>query len=120
MAYQNHIVSWEVHILRDKYKTKKQLLSELEELRQQVTALKTERAELRRLAPRRTVRVGEILIELGFLTKEQLEGALQKQKEADMRGESHVPVGSILAASGVISREQLQVALTEQRNRLRR
>jgi hypothetical protein len=104
--------------LRDKYKTKRQLIEELDDLRRQVAELKKAQENERGRPKRRPVRVGEILIEMGFLTQEQLEMALQKQREADMRGDSHIPVGSILAASGIIARHHLQMALAEQRRRL--
>ncbi len=104
--------------MRDKSKTKQQLIDELVTLRRQVAGIRIQEDERRRPKQRRSVRVGEVLIEMGHVTREQLEDALRKQKEADMRGESHVPVGSILAASGVVTRQQLQMALAEQRRRI--
>lgn len=61
------------------------------------------------------MRIGEILMEMGCLTELQLETALQKQRDADTRGESHVAVGKILVESGVIAVEELLLALAEQR-----
>lgn len=103
--------------MRDEDKTKRQLIDELVELRRQVAELRAQRTE-RKNSTRRPVRVGEVLIEMGVLTKDQLENALRKQREADMRGDSHIPVGNILATSGIITRQQLHMALTEQRRRL--
>jgi hypothetical protein len=104
--------------LRDENKTKEQLIDELTQLRQQIAELKAPAAGRKHLEEQRPVRVGEILIEMGCLTRLQLERALRKQKEADMRGDSHVPVGRILAESGIITTEELQAALAEQRLRL--
>lgn len=105
--------------MRDEDKTKQQLMDELVQLRQQIAGLKASNAKHKDVEDRRSVRVGEILIEMGCLTTLQLERALSKQREADMRGDSHIPVGKILAESGVITSEQLQAALTEQQVRLR-
>jgi hypothetical protein len=106
--------------LRDESKTKKQLIDELIELRRQMAEFKASADEHKHSGDRRPARVGEILIEMGCLTRLQLERALRKQKEADMRGDSHIPVGRILAESGIITAEQLQTALAEQRVRLGR
>lgn len=105
--------------MRDENRTKKQLIDELVELRRQIAELKASADERRHVGEDPPVRVGEILIEMGYLTRLQLERALRKQKEADVRGDSHIPVGRILAESGIITAEQLQTALAEQRVRLR-
>lgn len=78
-----------------------------------------EQAAMRKTSEKpQSVKVGEILMEMGCLTKSQLDKALQKQKEADMRGESHIPVGRILVQSGAITEEHLRTALAEQLKRI--
>jgi hypothetical protein len=111
--------------LKDESKTKEQLIDELVELRRQIAELKasepaSDATKAARKPPekRRPVRVGEVLMQMGYLTRLQLERALRKQKEADMRGDSHIPVGKILVESGIVTAEQLQIALAEQRKRL--
>jgi hypothetical protein len=95
-----------------------ELRRELMELRSQVAEMKKSGLQVAPVDNRKTVRVGEILIEMGYLTELQLGRALKEQKEADMRGDSHLPVGKILAQKGVITQEQLEIALSEQRKRL--
>lgn len=68
----------------------------------------------------REMRIGEILIEMGWLMPSQLEKALEKQKQADMRGEPHVPLGKVLVESGAIGVEVLLLALAEQRSQRRK
>lgn len=61
------------------------------------------------------MRIGEVLMEMGCLTESQLETALQKQRQVDTHGGSHVALGKILVESGTIAVEDLLLALAEQR-----
>jgi CRP-like cAMP-binding protein len=67
----------------------------------------------------RALKVGEILVEMGCLTKLQLERSLQKQKEIHLLEQKHKLLGEIMIESGLITSEQLSNALAEQRMRLR-
>jgi len=52
--------------------------------------------------------LGQILVELGYITVYQLDEALQIQKEADAKGEhEHQPLGSILLELGYCTPNQL-------------
>ena len=55
--------------------------------------------------------LGEILISLGVLTKEQLDTALKEQKELDTQGKEHKPVGQILLEHGFITPNDLIEAI---------
>lgn len=55
--------------------------------------------------------LGEILISLGVLTKEQLDMALKEQKELDAKGKEHKPVGQILLEHGFITPNDLIEAI---------
>jgi CRP-like cAMP-binding protein len=66
---------------------------------------------------RRAMKIGEILIEMGCLTKLQLERSLERQKE--LREQEHKPLGEIMIGSGIITDEQLRRALAEQEMRIR-
>ncbi|PLV58398.1 GspE/PulE family protein [Thermotoga sp. KOL6] len=57
---------------------------------------------------RRYKKLGEILIEKGFLTREELEGALEIQKRMKK------PLGEVLIELGYITEDQLLEALSEQ------
>jgi CRP-like cAMP-binding protein len=65
-----------------------------------------------------SLKIGEILMEMGCLTKLQLERSLLKQKEADILGRGHKLLGEVMVESGVITEEELLNALSEQRTRL--
>lgn len=67
---------------------------------------------------KRLLNVGEILIEMGYLTRSQLERALQKQKELHLLKLEHSLLGEIMIELGMITEEQLRCALAEQRIRL--
>jgi PAS domain S-box-containing protein len=95
--------------MTDRDKTKEQLIGELMELRQQLAEVKAAKVKPR-LATENGLRIGEILVEMGYLTETQLKKALLKQKEA----ENEAPLGRILIHSGIISAEQLYIALVEQ------
>ena len=58
-------------MLKDNNKTKQQLIDELAELRRQITESKASETERKCSEEQRPARVGEILIEMGCLTKLQ-------------------------------------------------
>lgn len=57
---------------------------------------------------RRYRKLGEILVEKGFITREELERALEIQKEEKK------PLGEVLIETGYITEDQLLEALSEQ------
>jgi CRP-like cAMP-binding protein len=66
------------------------------------------------------VRVGEILMEMGCLTRLQLDRTLRRQKESSrLEGKAKL-LGEIMVESGIITDQQLISALAEQGIRLRR
>ncbi len=67
---------------------------------------------------KRPIRLGEILIETGFLTQTQLDRCLQKQKEMHIFNYEHKLLGEIMTKMGFITEEQLRNALGEQKIRL--
>ncbi len=66
--------------------------------------LPSEEIPARRLGKKRT---GEILVEMGVLTVEQLEAALEEQKT------SHMRIGEILLTRGLVTNTQLTEALAQ-------
>lgn len=58
-------------------------------------------------------RLGEILVENGYLTREQVDGALETQ-----RSHPDMPLGQILVDAGLLSRERLQLLLAQHGKRL--
>jgi hypothetical protein len=64
-------------------------------------------------------KLGEILIEMGYLTPSQLDRCLQKQKEIHIFDYMHKLLGEIIVEFGLITEEQLRQALAEQKMRLR-
>ena len=68
---------------------------------------------------KRPLKLGEILVEMGYLAKSQLERCLQKQKEAHMLEHRHKLLGEIMVELCFITDEQLREALAEQQIRLR-
>ena len=109
--------------MKDEEKTREQLMDELVELRRRIAELEASEAERKRLQKGRSVKIGEILMEMGFLTKLQLDRSLKKQKEAEML--THMlerkqrRLGKILVESGIVTEEQLHNALAEQQIRVR-
>lgn len=99
--------------MKDEDKAKEQLIAELLELRQQIV-------ERENLQKRLALKIGEILVEIGFLTRLQLERSLKRQ-EAEMVSEmldsKRRRLGEILIESGMITEEELQKGLAEQRRR---
>ena len=63
------------------------------------------------------LKIGEILMEMGYLANTQLDRALQKQKKSHGRGRKLL--GEIMVKSGFITREELLNALSKQQMRLR-
>lgn len=57
---------------------------------------------------RRYRKLGEILLEKGFITREELDKALEIQKEKKK------PLGEVLIETGYITEDQLLEALSEQ------
>ncbi len=68
---------------------------------------------------KRPLKIGEILIDLGYLTPTQLDRCLQKQKEIHIFDYKHRLLGEIMIEFGIITEEQLREALAEQKMRLR-
>ena len=108
--------------MRDEDKTKEQLVGELAELRRQIAELGEVEATRRKVE--KETKIGEILIEMGYLTELQLERFLKKQKESEMLSQMidrrHKLLGEIILESGIITQEELRHALSEQITRLRR
>lgn len=55
--------------------------------------------------------LGEILINLGVLTEDQLKLALKEQEELDSQGKDHKPIGQILLEHGFITPNDLIEAI---------
>lgn len=102
--------------MRDEDKTKEQLIDELIAMRGRVAMLETSEAGHRCLAAKDGVKLGEILVQIGWLTETQLKKALLKQEEAG----DNTPLGKILMESGDITTEQLYTALVEQLTQLKK
>ena len=102
--------------MKDEGKTKEQLIDEVAELRRRVTEFESSEAG-------RKVRIGEILMEMGCLTKLQLVRYLQKQREemdSYRREHRQKRLGEILLEAGIITEEELYEALAEQQRRRQR
>ncbi len=56
-------------------------------------------------------KLGEILVNLGVLTQEQLNLALKEQEDLDKEGKEHKPVGQILLEQGYITPNDLIEAI---------
>ncbi len=107
--------------MRDEDKAKEQLIAELVELRQWVVDFEASEAERKQLEEQRAVKIGEILIEMGFLTDVQLKKSLKKQEAEifdQMLSSKRRRLGEIMVEAGIISEEQLQTGLEEQKRRL--
>jgi mevalonate kinase len=107
--------------MMDEDKTKEQLIAELVELRKRVAELEMAEAERAGLKEKSSMRIGEILMEMGYLTKLQLERTLRKQEAealSHMLNSKQKRLGEILVDSGIITVEQLQTGLAEQKRRL--
>ncbi len=56
----------------------------------------------------RSKKIGEVLVEMGFVTKDQIFNALVESKKM------HIPLGTILVQQGIITLEDLRTALSAQ------
>ena len=110
--------------MRDEDKTKEQLVEELAELRRQIAEFREVEATRKQVEKERGIKIGEILIEMGYLTELQLERFLKKQKESEMLSQMidrrHKLLGEIILEAGIITEEELRRALSEQITRLHR
>jgi hypothetical protein len=107
--------------MRDEDKTREQLLKELIEARKEAEELRGRIASLEALEEQKSTYLGQILVEMGLLTKWQLVTYLESQKtEMEEYKKQHIRrklIGEILLEAGVITEEQLQKALLTQRLR---
>lgn len=107
--------------MRNEGKTKEQivdeLIDELAELRRQIIELKAAGAEYKWLEKQRGLRIGQILVKMGYLTDSQLGTYLGKQT-AEMLSHlldyKQTKIGELLIESGIITKDQLQEGLAEQ------
>ena len=110
--------------MRDEDKTREQLIEEMIELRRQLVELRQKEENRKQVEQEQGTKIGEILVEMGYLTELQLERFLKKQKESEMLSRMidrrHKLLGEIILDSGLIAEEQLRRALVEQITRLRR
>jgi|GEM_PF-2126332 len=90
--------------MEDEGKTREQLIAELVELRREIAGSAREGG------------IGEMLMEMGYITSSQLQRAIQKQKESDVL--KHRRLAEALLGLGFITREEKNKALAEQRRRL--
>lgn len=58
--------------------------------------------------------LGQILVELGYITVYQLDESLQIQRESDAKGEEHQTLGAILLELGYCTANQLIRAIQVQ------
>ena len=70
------------------------------------------------LFKKKPMKIGEILMELGYLTESHLQEGLQKQREIHLQEHKHKLIGEILVEMGFITEEQLRQGLADQRIRL--
>ena len=115
--------------MRDEDRTKEQLMAELIKLRRRNAELEDrtgqlmgELGELRRLIAEleereQPLRTGEILVKMGYVTRQQLEEALIKQEELSRLGHRQKLL-SIMVESGTITEEQLRTVLAIQSARI--
>lgn len=108
--------------MRDEYKTKKELINELLELHRWVheleskTELIDELTQLRQRGieleerEREFLKIGGILMERGYVTKQQLEEALKEQEKMRKEG-SKAMLLDIMVQSGIITGEQMRTVL---------
>lgn len=62
-------------------------------------------------------RFGEILIQKGLATRQEVEEALKAQKEIRKTSQAQKSVGAILSEGGVIGPEDIDAVLEEQKKR---
>jgi len=58
--------------------------------------------------------LGEIIIDMGFASREQIIECLNMQTEIHQRGLDPVPIGRLLIKTGHVTMEQLEKALAKQ------
>lgn len=58
--------------------------------------------------------LGEIMIDMGFASREQIIECLNMQTEIHQRGLDPVPIGRLLIKTGHVTMEQLEKALAKQ------
>ncbi len=58
-------------------------------------------------------RFGEVAVEKGFITHDQLDEALNLQKEKDLEGLNHRLIGSVLHREGYMTIEQVVEVLSD-------
>jgi hypothetical protein len=107
--------------MRDEDKTKEQLIDELVKLRRRVAELEASERKQKTEKGGSGVKIGEILMEMGYLTRLQLERSLRKQEAkviSHMLNSKHQRLGEIMLESGIITEEQLTNGLAEQGRRL--
>ncbi len=68
-----------------------------------------------RSLPEDELRLGEILVEVGTLTRHELEHALQEQQQSQTPEGEHEPLGQILVRGGATHEPIVQAALDKQR-----
>ncbi len=59
------------------------------------------------------MKIGEVLVKLGYINKNQLEAIIIEQEEARKTSEYPEPLGSFMIRKGIITEEQLDNALSE-------
>ncbi len=107
--------------MKDEDKTREQLMDDLAKLRRRVDELEASECRQRAAKKDSGVKIGEILMEMGYLTQLQLERSLKRQEAkliSHMLSSKHQRLGEMMVESGIITEEQLQNALTEQQKRL--
>jgi predicted HTH transcriptional regulator len=94
--------------VRDEDRTKGQPIDELVRLRRRYAELEESEQPLR---------TGEILVKMGYVTRQQLEEALIEQQELSRLGHRQKLL-SIMVESGIITEEQLRTVLAIQSARI--
>lgn len=94
--------------MRDEDRTKGQPIDELVRLRRRYAELEESEQPLR---------TGEILVKMGYVTRQQLEEALIEQEELSRHGHRRKLL-SIMVESGIITEEQLRTVLAIQSARI--
>jgi hypothetical protein len=105
--------------MRDEDKANDLLIHELSGLGRQIAQsenAKTPGAHLKWVG--RGLRIGEILLDMRYVTSSQLDTSLQKQRESEMH--RHKRLGEIMVESGVITEEDMHSALEVQEFRRKR
>jgi two-component system cell cycle sensor histidine kinase/response regulator CckA len=104
--------------MKDQDKTKEELINEIIDLRCQLSELESIETERKKLKESYSLKIGKILMEMGYLTKQQLDRSLQKQEEINISNDTYKTLGEVMIESGVITSEELHKGLAEQLKRL--